>query len=170
VRALKSWFQRVVLARVWVCFIVMRLAFFGFGVGSLNLFYLLRANGNLLIEHGWMALMDGGAHYQGIGGQQVGARCLIRRAQGDGAAFGPHAIRQALGHARGVPLPAIHHDEHARCALRHLAHVVSPGPRQRKAPGTKQCAGERVPGATPSRLRGAPHSHSIVPGGLLVMS
>jgi hypothetical protein len=51
----------VVLARVWLCFIVLGLAFFGFGVGSLNLFYLLRANGTLLIEHGWMALMDGGA-------------------------------------------------------------------------------------------------------------
>jgi hypothetical protein len=54
-------FQRLVLGRVWLSFIVMGLSFFAFGVGSLNLFYLLRANTSLVVDHGWMALMDGGA-------------------------------------------------------------------------------------------------------------
>ena len=59
------WFQRLVLSRVWLSFIVLGLAFFIFGVGSLNLFYLLRANTNLVFEHGWMALMDGAARQLG---------------------------------------------------------------------------------------------------------
>jgi hypothetical protein len=55
------WFRRVVLARVWLSFVVLGLAFFVFGVGSLNLFFLLRANTHFVFEHGWAALMDGGA-------------------------------------------------------------------------------------------------------------
>lgn len=55
----KRWFQRVVLGRVWLTFVVMGLSFFVFGVGSLNLFYLLQANTQFVLEHGWMALMDG---------------------------------------------------------------------------------------------------------------
>ena len=58
--ALKRWFQRVVLRRAGLTFGVMGLAFFVFGVGSLNLFYLLQANAKLLFDHGWMAVMDGG--------------------------------------------------------------------------------------------------------------
>jgi len=58
---LKRWFHRIVLKRLWLSFIVMVLAFFAFGIGTLNLFYLLRANGNLLVDNGWQALMDGGA-------------------------------------------------------------------------------------------------------------
>jgi hypothetical protein len=54
------WFQRVILRRRWLTFVVMGLAFFGFGVGSLNLFYLLQANAELLITHGWRAVMEGG--------------------------------------------------------------------------------------------------------------
>ena len=57
---LPAWFQRAVLTRRWVTFIVMGLAFFGFGAGSLNLFFLLKANTQFLAEHGWMAAMDGG--------------------------------------------------------------------------------------------------------------
>ena len=57
---MRRWFQRVVLGRIWLAYLVMGLAFFGFGVGSLNLFMLMRANANLLLEHGWMAVMDGG--------------------------------------------------------------------------------------------------------------
>ena len=57
---LNRWFQVVVLRRVWLTFIVMGLAFFSFGVGSLNLFYLLQANGTLLLEYGWVAVMEGG--------------------------------------------------------------------------------------------------------------
>jgi hypothetical protein len=56
----KRWFQRVVLARLWLCFVVMGLAFFSFGVGTLNLFYLFQANAALLLQHGWPAVMEGG--------------------------------------------------------------------------------------------------------------
>ena len=58
---LKRWFHRVVLKRLWLSYVVMSLAFFGFGIGTLNLFFLLRANGVLLVDHGWQALLDGGA-------------------------------------------------------------------------------------------------------------
>ena len=57
---LKRWFQRVVLRRAGLTFVVMGLSFFAFGIGSLNLFFLLQANAGLLLEHGWMAMMDGG--------------------------------------------------------------------------------------------------------------
>ena len=56
-----AWFRGVVLSRRWLTFVVLGLAFFVFGSGSLNLFFLLRANGELLAEHGWQAAMDGGA-------------------------------------------------------------------------------------------------------------
>ena len=58
-------FQQWVLSRIWLTFVVMGLSFFGFGVGSLNLFYLLQANANLLLHHGWMAVMDGGLQQLG---------------------------------------------------------------------------------------------------------
>jgi hypothetical protein len=57
---MRRWFHRVVLTRPWLTFVVMGLAFFAFGVGSLNLFYVLRANANFLVENGWMAVLDGG--------------------------------------------------------------------------------------------------------------
>lgn len=58
---LGAWFRRAVLARRWLTFVVLGLAFFVFGSGSVNLFFLLKANGELLAEHGWQAAMDGGA-------------------------------------------------------------------------------------------------------------
>jgi hypothetical protein len=54
------WFQRTVLARRWLAFIVLGLAFFVFGSGSLNLFFLFKANAQLLADNGWQAVMDGG--------------------------------------------------------------------------------------------------------------
>ncbi len=57
---MKLWFQRVVLGRRWVTFLLLGLTFLGFGVGTLNLFLLLRANAELLAENGWQAVMDGG--------------------------------------------------------------------------------------------------------------
>jgi hypothetical protein len=57
---MRSWYQRVVLRRRWLAFLVMGLAFLGFGAGTLNLFFLLRANAELLAEHGAQAVMDGG--------------------------------------------------------------------------------------------------------------
>jgi hypothetical protein len=56
----RRWFHRIVLTRRWVAFLVMGLAFFGFGAGTLNLFMLLKANAELLAAHGWQAVMDGG--------------------------------------------------------------------------------------------------------------
>jgi hypothetical protein len=58
---MKRWFQRVVLSRRWLTFIVMGLSFCVSGVATLNLFYLLRANTALLLHYGWQALMDGAA-------------------------------------------------------------------------------------------------------------
>ena len=58
---MKNWFQRVILSRRWATFVVMGLSFLLFGVASLNLFYVARANFSLISEHGWQALVDGGA-------------------------------------------------------------------------------------------------------------
>jgi hypothetical protein len=57
---MKRRFRRIVLARRWVAFLVMGLTFFGFGLGTLNLFMLLKANADLLTMHGWQAVGDGG--------------------------------------------------------------------------------------------------------------
>jgi len=56
----RGWFRRQVLSRRWACFAVMVLSFLAFGAGTLNLFFILRANLGLLAEHGWQAVMDGG--------------------------------------------------------------------------------------------------------------
>jgi hypothetical protein len=54
-------FQRVVLTRPWLTLVVMGLAFFCFGMVSLNLLHLLRANADFLLDNGFMGLADGGA-------------------------------------------------------------------------------------------------------------
>jgi hypothetical protein len=59
--SLTGWFHRVVLSRRWASFVVLGLSFAAFGAGSLNLFFLLRANLGLIADHGWQALADGGA-------------------------------------------------------------------------------------------------------------
>ncbi|MCP5159309.1 MAG: hypothetical protein H6975_07775 [Gammaproteobacteria bacterium] len=43
----------------WLTFLLMGLFFFLFGVTSLNLFVLLKANIDLYIEHGAMVIADG---------------------------------------------------------------------------------------------------------------
>jgi uncharacterized membrane protein HdeD (DUF308 family) len=53
--------QNLVFRRRWLTFLVMGLAFLAFGAGTFNLFFLLRANAELVLEHGWMALADGAA-------------------------------------------------------------------------------------------------------------
>ena len=58
---LRRHFQRVVLTRPWLTFVVMGLAFFCFGMVSLNLLHLVRANAELILDNGIMALADGGA-------------------------------------------------------------------------------------------------------------
>ena len=57
---LQRWFNESVLSRRWATFILLGLAFFCFGAGTLNLFVLLRANAALIATHGWQAIMDGG--------------------------------------------------------------------------------------------------------------
>lgn len=59
--ALAARLRRQILARRWLTFIVMGVAFLTFGAGTLNLFFSLRANLALLADHGWQAIMDGGA-------------------------------------------------------------------------------------------------------------
>lgn len=46
-------------AHYMAAFVVMGLAFIGFGLASLNLLYLVRANAELVLHHGAMALLDG---------------------------------------------------------------------------------------------------------------
>ena len=57
---LQRWFNEAVLSRRWATFILLGLAFFCFGAGTLNLFVLLSANAVLIATHGWQAIMDGG--------------------------------------------------------------------------------------------------------------
>jgi hypothetical protein len=57
----KQWFQRIVLSRRWLAFLVMGFAFFVFGVGTYNIFLMLSANLRLIAEYGWQAIMDGAA-------------------------------------------------------------------------------------------------------------
>jgi hypothetical protein len=52
-------FQRWVLSRLWLTFVVLGLSFLAFGVGTLNLGLLLMANLRLLANHGWQAITDG---------------------------------------------------------------------------------------------------------------
>jgi hypothetical protein len=58
---LRRHFQRVVLSRPWLTFVVMGLAFCCFGLVTLNLLHLLRANADFIVDNGVMALADGGA-------------------------------------------------------------------------------------------------------------
>jgi hypothetical protein len=50
-----------VAERPWLAFVLMGAFFFLFGVVSLNLVYLFKANIELILDHGWMALGDGAA-------------------------------------------------------------------------------------------------------------
>ena len=52
-------FQRWVLSRLWLTYVVLGLSFFVFGAGTVSLGLLFAANVRLLGEHGWQAVMDG---------------------------------------------------------------------------------------------------------------
>ncbi len=52
-------FQKVVLSRLWLTFLVLGLSFIVGALGTLNLVTLLAANLRLLREFGLLALMDG---------------------------------------------------------------------------------------------------------------
>jgi hypothetical protein len=58
---LKRWFDRAVLSRRWLTFLIMGLAFFVFGAGTFNIFMLFVANAEFISRYGWEALMEGGA-------------------------------------------------------------------------------------------------------------
>ena len=58
---MRRWFHRNVLSRRWLTFVVMGLAFFLFGAGTVNLFMLFRENADYISRYGWEALMDGAA-------------------------------------------------------------------------------------------------------------
>jgi hypothetical protein len=58
---MQAWLERVVFRRIWLTFVVMVAAFLVFGAGSLNLFFVLKANLELIAEYGWQALADGAA-------------------------------------------------------------------------------------------------------------
>lgn len=57
----RTLFQRHVLRRAWLGFVVMGLSFLGFGIVTVNLATLLKLNLDLIAQHGWQALMDGAA-------------------------------------------------------------------------------------------------------------
>jgi predicted PurR-regulated permease PerM len=56
-----AWLERVVFRRVWLTFITLAASFLVFGAGTYNLFLLLKANLELIAEHGTQALADGAA-------------------------------------------------------------------------------------------------------------
>jgi len=58
---MQAWLDRVVFARAWLTFVVLVAAFLVFGAGTYNLFLLLKANLELIAEHGMQALADGAA-------------------------------------------------------------------------------------------------------------
>lgn len=58
---MKKWFCREILSRRWATFGVLGLSFLVFGCSSLNLLFVAKANIDLIAEHGWQAMADGGA-------------------------------------------------------------------------------------------------------------
>jgi len=58
---MQAWLDRVVFARAWLTFVVLVASFLVFGAGTYNLFLVLKANLELIAEHGMQALADGAA-------------------------------------------------------------------------------------------------------------
>jgi hypothetical protein len=58
---LQAWLERAVFARAWLTFVVLVVSFLVFGAGTYNLFLVLKANLDLIAEHGMQALADGAA-------------------------------------------------------------------------------------------------------------
>jgi hypothetical protein len=56
---MSAWFRRVVLSRTWLSFVVLCASFVVFGLCTLNLVFSLKANVELIAEHGTQALGDG---------------------------------------------------------------------------------------------------------------
>ncbi|MEO5606430.1 MAG: hypothetical protein ABIR13_02435 [Polaromonas sp.] len=57
---MKKLFQRWVLSRLWLTFIVLGLSFSLFVAGTLNLGLLFMSNAAYITENGWVAVMEGG--------------------------------------------------------------------------------------------------------------
>ncbi|MDB5802000.1 MAG: hypothetical protein JWL63_2939 [Rhodocyclales bacterium] len=58
-RLLRKFFTEVLRARPLLAFALMGLSFVLFGLTSLNLIYLLKANISLFLDYGWMVIRDG---------------------------------------------------------------------------------------------------------------
>jgi ABC-type dipeptide/oligopeptide/nickel transport system permease subunit len=59
--AARALFRRLVLQRAWTAFAVLGISFLGFGVSTVSLAMVLKANLDLIAAHGWPALADGAA-------------------------------------------------------------------------------------------------------------
>ncbi len=57
---MKKLFQRWVLSRLWLTFIVLGLSFSLFVAGTLNLGLLFMSNAAYIADYGWTAAMEGG--------------------------------------------------------------------------------------------------------------
>jgi hypothetical protein len=60
-RGLHRALHRLVFAQAWVSFVVLVASFLTFAGLTVNLAFVLKANLDLIAEHGWMALADGAA-------------------------------------------------------------------------------------------------------------
>ena len=58
-QAVVLWFNRVVLARAWLTFVVMCSSFGLFGAGTLNIFSMFSSNWDMITQQGLMALATG---------------------------------------------------------------------------------------------------------------
>ena len=56
---MRATFQRWILSRLWLTFVVLGVSFFIFGAATVNLGRLFLANSRLLSDYGWQAVMDG---------------------------------------------------------------------------------------------------------------
>lgn len=56
---MNRFFQRVVLSRLWLTFVVLGLSFLAFGASTVNTGLLLMANVRVLSHYGWQAVGDG---------------------------------------------------------------------------------------------------------------
>jgi len=65
VARLRALFHRFVLRRAWTAFIALGLSFLGFGIGTVSIATLLKANLDLVFTYGWQALEDGAARQLG---------------------------------------------------------------------------------------------------------
>ena len=54
-----NWFQKWVLSRLWLTFVVLGVSFAAFAASTVNLGFLFMANARLLDQYGWQAVMDG---------------------------------------------------------------------------------------------------------------